>query len=179
MANKFLALSLATELLLASFPLTALAAAADTRFAVNLNFRSPSRRHSSLGIDVPHVSRRGLKRGNVAYSADELGFTRGVASGDPYADSVILWTRAAPSRDSDGSNVTVEGTVPLYSHDTQVFIDADASPVCVEWKVWVNATEGEGDVVAGGEAYTTSDIDYTIKVVLILPSCYKMFGKIG
>ncbi|KAK6954361.1 hypothetical protein Daesc_004328 [Daldinia eschscholtzii] len=164
MANKFLALSLATELLLASFPLTALAVVADARFAGNLNFRSPSRRHSGLGIDVPHVSRRGLKRGNVAYSPDELDFTHGVASGDPYADSVILWTRAAPSRDSDGSNVTVEGTVPLYSHDTQVFIDADASPVCVEWKVWVNATEGEGDVVAGGEAYTTSDIDYTVKV---------------
>ncbi|OTB18438.1 hypothetical protein K445DRAFT_55136 [Daldinia sp. EC12] len=166
MVNGFLALSLATELLLASLPLTALAVAADAdaRFAGNLNFRSPSRRHSSLGVDVPHVSRRSLKRGNVAYSADELDFTHGVASGDPYADSVILWTRAAPSRDSDGSNVTVEGTVPLYSHDTQVFIDADASPVCVEWKVWVNATEGEGDVVASGEAYTTSDIDYTIKV---------------
>ncbi|KAI1661461.1 PhoD-like phosphatase-domain-containing protein [Daldinia decipiens] len=159
--NKILALSLAAELLL---PL------AGASFDGNLNFASPSRRHASLGIDVPHVSRRSLKRGAAALAPEELDFTHGVASGDPYADNVVLWTRVAPSRDSDGSNVTVEGPVPLYSHETQVYIDADASPVCVEWRVWLNETgdgDGDGDeggVVAAGDAYTTSDIDYTVKV---------------
>ncbi|KAI0851464.1 PhoD-like phosphatase-domain-containing protein [Daldinia vernicosa] len=160
--NKMLTLSLATGLLL---PLAAAAAAAAARFDGNLNFASPSRRHASLGIDVPHVSRRSLKRGAVALAPDELGFTHGVASGDPYADSVVLWTRVAPSRESDASNVTVEGPVPLYSHETQSYIDADASPVCVEWRVWENGTgDGGGGVVARGDAYTTSDIDYTVKV---------------
>ncbi|XXG94699.1 Nuclear SAM-dependent mono-and asymmetric methyltransferase [Hypoxylon texense] len=130
-------------------------------FDGNLNYASPSRRHSGLGIDVPHVSRRSLKRGAVAYEADELDFTHGVASGDPYPDSVVLWTRVAPSLVSDTSNVTVEGPVPLYSHDTETYIKADPSPICVEWTV---SPSGSQDVVSSGEAYTTSDIDYTVKV---------------
>ncbi|KAI8965930.1 PhoD-like phosphatase-domain-containing protein [Daldinia sp. FL1419] len=142
-------------------PLAAAAAAA--KFTNNLNYASPSRRHASLGIDIPHVSRRSLKRGAVPLAPDELSFTHGIASGDPYPDSVVLWTRVAPAPASDGSNVTVEGSVPLYSHETQPYIDADASPVCVGWKVWEE--EGDGSVVVvDGEAYTTSDIDYTVKV---------------
>ncbi|KAI1768265.1 PhoD-like phosphatase-domain-containing protein [Hypoxylon sp. FL1150] len=130
-------------------------------FEGNINYGSPSRRHSGLGIDVPHVSRRSLKRGAVAYEADELEFTHGVASGDPYPDSVILWTRVAPSLVSDTSNVTVEGPVPLYSHDTATYIEADPSPICVEWAVTPSESE---NVVSSGTAYTTSDIDYTVKV---------------
>ncbi|KAI8635177.1 alkaline phosphatase-like protein [Xylariaceae sp. FL1651] len=135
-------------------------------FDGNLNYASPSRRHSNLGIDVPHVSRRSLKRGAVAYAADELAFTHGVASGDPYADSVVLWTRVAPSPASDASNVTVDGPVPLYSHDTEVYIKADPSPICVDWAVFplVKGNGTKARTVASGTAYTTSDIDYTIKV---------------
>lgn len=139
------------------------AAAAAAAFDGNLNYASPSRRHPSLGIDVPHVARRSLKRGNVAYAPEDLNFTHGVASGDPYSDSVILWTRVAPSPSSDPSNVTVEGPVPLYSHDTQTYIQADPSPICVDWAVF--PPEGGGLTgVASGTAYTTSDIDYTVKV---------------
>ncbi|KAI2640562.1 PhoD-like phosphatase-domain-containing protein [Hypomontagnella submonticulosa] len=138
-----------------------LAPLAAAKFDGNLNYESPSRRHSGLGINVPHVSRRSLKRGAVAYEADELDFTHGIASGDPYPDSVILWTRVAPSLASDPSNVTVEGPVPLYNHDTQTYIKADPSPICVEWKVFQNGSE---DALSSGEAYTTSDIDYTVKV---------------
>lgn len=129
-------------------------------FDGNINYASPSRRHSGLGVDVPRVSRRSLKRSAVAYKADELSFTHGVASGDPYSDSLILWTRVAPSPASDASNVTVEGTVPLYNHDTETYIRADPSPICVEWKVY----DVDRNIVTNGEAYTTSDIDYTIKI---------------
>ncbi|KKY29786.1 putative alkaline phosphatase-like protein [Diaporthe ampelina] len=113
-----------------------------------------------------------LKRGNIAYSASELSFTHGIASGDPYPDSVILWTRIAPSTESDASNVTVEGTVPVYNHDTETYIEADANPICVEWTVWRQTPENGtntnetyvGPAVSTGTAYTTSDIDYTVKV---------------
>ncbi|KAI2629696.1 PhoD-like phosphatase-domain-containing protein [Hypoxylon sp. NC1633] len=149
---KLVVLGLATELLA---PLVA------ATFDGNINYASPSRRHSSLGIDVPRVSRRSLKRSAVAYEADELDFTHGVASGDPFPDSVILWTRVAPSLESDSSNVTVEGTVPMYNHDTETYIKADPAPVCAEWKVFLN---GSQEAVSSGQAYTTSDIDYTIKV---------------
>jgi alkaline phosphatase D len=133
-------------------------------FDGNLNYASPSRRHLSLGIDVPHVSRRSLKRGNVAYAAADLNFTHGVASGDPYPDSVILWTRVAPSLASDASNRTVEGTVPLYSHDTDTYIKADSSPICVDWAVFPEGKGAGSAVISKGKAYTTSDIDYTVKV---------------
>ncbi|KAJ2984392.1 hypothetical protein NUW58_g6084 [Xylaria curta] len=133
-------------------------------FDGNLNYASPSRRHPSLGIDVPHVARRSLKRGSVAYRPEDLNFTHGVASGDPYSDSIILWTRVAPSLASDASNVTVEGPVPLYSHDTETYIKADPSPICVDWAVFPKGGVHGSTVVASGRAYTTSDIDYTVKV---------------
>ncbi|KAI0392397.1 alkaline phosphatase-like protein [Xylariaceae sp. FL0594] len=135
--------------------------AVTSSFDGNLNYASPSRRHPTLGIDVPRVSRRSMKRGNVAYAASELNFTHGVASGDPYPDSVILWTRVAPSTASDASNVTVEGPVALYNHDTETYIKADPKPICVDWSVF----PFNGSVaVSSGKAYTTSDIDYTVKV---------------
>lgn len=139
-------------------------------FDGNLNYASPSRRseHAFMGIDVPHVARRSLKRGAVAHAADELAFTHGVASGDPLSDRVVLWTRVAPraSPGADASNVTVEGTVPLYNHDTQVYIKADANPICVDWAVFGTGAgkSSSSRPVSKGRAYTTSDIDYTVKV---------------
>jgi alkaline phosphatase D len=142
-------------------------------FDGNLNYHSPSRRHVNLGIDVPKVSRRSMKRGAVPYQPSQLNFTHGIASGDPYPDSVILWTRVAPSQVSDNSNVTVEGTVDLYNHETDKYIKADPHPICVEWKVWEadkndkhpHPGHGHDDhIVSKGTAYTTSDIDYTVKV---------------
>ncbi|KAL8992197.1 MAG: hypothetical protein Q9169_007285 [Polycauliona sp. 2 TL-2023] len=132
-------------------------------FDGNLNYESPSRRHPNLGINVPIVSTRSYKRAAIAYQPSELNFTHGIASGDPYADSVIIWTRIAPSLASSNSNVTVQGTVPLYNHDTETYIQADANPVCVNWKV-MPAAGNSSTSVASGTAYTTGDIDYTVKV---------------
>ncbi|KAI0593895.1 PhoD-like phosphatase-domain-containing protein [Biscogniauxia sp. FL1348] len=145
------------------------AAGATSFFDGNLNYASPSRRHAGLGIDVARVARRSLKRGAAVAHAppsEELGYTHGVASGDPLADAVVLWTRVAPSRASDPSNVTVEGPVPLYSHDTETYVRADPRPVCVEWRVFLPGSNGGGGAaaVASGRAWTTSDIDYTVKV---------------
>ncbi|KAI0164955.1 alkaline phosphatase-like protein [Xylariaceae sp. FL1272] len=64
---------------------------------------------------------------------------------------------------SDGSNVTVEGPVPLYNHDTQTYIEADPSPICVDWAVF-STSANTSTTVSSGKAYTTSDIDYTVKV---------------
>ncbi len=141
------------------------ATAVSATFEGNINYVSPSRRHPSLGIDIPYVSRRSLKRGNLAYAPDDLAFTHGVASGDPYPDSIILWTRVAPSSASDASNVTVEGPVPLYNHDTQTYIEADPSPICVDWAVFPEGGVNGSTIIASGKAYTTSDIDYTVKVL--------------
>lgn len=144
-----------------------LAATATASFDGNVNYGSPSLRHASLGIDVALVERRSMKRGNVAHQPAELSFTHGVASGDPWPESVILWTRIAPSNESDKSEATVGGTAALYSHETEKYIKADPNPICVEWKVFkskcANGTAA-GNVVTSGKSYTTSDIDYTVKV---------------
>jgi len=82
---------------------------------------------------------------------------------------VILWTRVAPSKKSDDSEVTVEGTAPLYDHETEKYIKASANPICVEWKVYESKKgKATGKVVKKGKAYTTSDIDYTVKVLNIV-----------
>lgn len=150
-----------------------LAGTATASFDGNVNYDSPSRRHESLGIDVGLVERRSWKRGNVAYEPSQLHFTHGIASGDPWPESVILWTRVAPQNESDKSEATVNGTAPLWSHETDKYIKADANPICVEWKVFQSkrANSTSQKVVVSGKAYTTSDIDYTVKVGKLRQRC--------
>lgn len=70
---------------------------------------------------------------------------------------------------SDKSNVTVEGTVDLYSHEREKYIKASDTPICVDWRL---GTDREGlfsckGVKAKGRAYTVSDIDFTVKVTFV------------
>ncbi|KAL4868451.1 hypothetical protein BDV12DRAFT_209260 [Aspergillus spectabilis] len=145
--------------------LLALSSGAFAGYHGNLNYRSPSLNedHVNLGIDVDVIQRRSLaKRDEVAYEASELNFTHSVASGDPYASSVILWTRVAPSQEASDSNTTVSGDVPLYDHDNEKYAKASAHPICVEYRVF--ADKNGRRVVDKGRAFTSSDIDYTVKV---------------
>ena len=143
--------------------LAACLSTATASFESNLNFGSPSHRHAQLGIDVAAVERRSWKRGNVAFEPSDLSFTHGVASGDPWPNSVILWTRVAPSNASESSTAPISGTEKLFSHETEKFIEADPTPVCVDWKVYEHGKPDE--IVEEGKAYTTADIDYTVKVL--------------
>lgn len=148
------------SVLLATVPLASLVCAS---FDGNLNYHSPSRRHIDLGIDVPKVAKRTLSKRSAPWDPAQLNFTHGVASGDPYPDSVILWTRVAPSLEHDRSNITVSGYVALYNHETEKYIQASPNPICVDYRV---GTDGNfSTVVDEGQAYTTSDIDYTVKVI--------------
>ncbi|OTA55240.1 PhoD-like phosphatase [Hypoxylon sp. EC38] len=128
--------------------LLSFAGTAAAAFTGNLNYFSPSK----------------LKRtyANSPWDPSRLNFTHGVASGDPYDDSVILWTRAAPSSDNDKSNATVSGYVPPYDHSTEQYVAKSDAPVCVNWKI--STSNSFEDIVDSGTAYTSSDIDYTIKV---------------
>ena len=64
-----------------------------------------------------------------------IAFTHGVASGDPLADRVVIWTRAFPERDSD---------------------------VSVKWELATDDTFK--NIVKSGTASTSASRDYTIKV---------------
>lgn len=140
--------------------LLSLATAAAASYADNLNFRSPSHHHPGLGVSIRKVVAR--HEFTTPQDASKLNFTHGVASGDPYPNSVILWTRIAPSSDNDRSNATVSGTSPLYNHDTEEFVMASTAPVCVEYTV--ASDKALKKVLCGGTVYTSSDIDYTVKV---------------
>lgn len=76
-------------------------------YGANLNYLSPSREHPGLGISVRKVVKRHEAR--AAVDPATLNFTHGVASGDPYASSVILWTRCSPMFDDVNDNSTVSG----------------------------------------------------------------------
>ncbi len=108
----------------------ALASSATSYWHNNLNYRSPSLNHPGLGVAVHKVNKRNTL--NKRFGASQLNFTHGVASGDPYSDSVILWTRVAPMYDSVDSNVTVSGYVPLYWHGPKL---VSTAPACVEYQV--------------------------------------------
>ncbi|CAK1364625.1 unnamed protein product [Cercospora beticola] len=145
--------------MLRSTALLACIAVVSADWTGNVNYGSPSHNHN-LGISLPKVRKR---HEDAQYmNASTLSFTHGVASGDPYHDSVILWTRVSPTMDNDDSNVTVSGTAALYNHDTQQYVEASKNPICVEWAV--SCSENMTNSVSQGRAYTSSDIDYTVKV---------------
>ena len=135
-------------------------------YASNLNYRSPSHNHPSLGISIHKVNKRNA--GSPPQTAAGLNFTHGVASGDPYPTSVILWTRCAPTQDDVHDNSTVSGYVPLYNpvpiygNDTA---PASKAPICVSFKVASDSKLTK--VVHSGIAYTSSDVDYTLKVAYV------------
>ncbi|KAH8160945.1 hypothetical protein CIB48_g7303 [Xylaria polymorpha] len=136
------------------------AVAVSAAFVGNLNYLSPSRHHASLGVSISRVAKRTYA--TPYWSPSQLNFTHGVASGDPEDDSVILWTRAAPTNDNDASNITVSGYIPLYDHSTEQYVVSSNSPVCVDWEI--GTSKSLKHVVDSGTVYTSSDIDYTIKV---------------
>ncbi|KAF5650289.1 alkaline phosphatase [Fusarium sp. NRRL 25303] len=151
------------------FILAIFLAFSEASFDGNINYGSPSPRHTQFGIDVDQVQRRSWKRGNVAFKPEELNFTHGVASGDPWPNSVILWTRIAPTNVSSAGTAPIDGTEPLYSHETKKFIEADPNPICLYWKVFPVGKKDSKSVVSSGKAYTTADIDYTVEAKGLKP----------
>ncbi|KAK1221855.1 hypothetical protein PQX77_015325 [Marasmius sp. AFHP31] len=75
-----------------------------------------------------------------------VNFTHAVASGDPFDTSVLLWTRAVPTSPS--------GTTSLPDQSV---------PACIAYQVFSNE-ELSGDPVTSGEAFTSYDVDWTVKV---------------
>lgn len=68
-----------------------------------------------------------------------VAFNHGVASGDPYSNSVILWTRLSPPQD---------------------FKD----PISVTWQASLSAGFEPGSIVDSGTFSTTASRDWTVKV---------------
>ncbi|KAK4655794.1 hypothetical protein QC762_305530 [Podospora pseudocomata] len=132
-----------------------LAGVVSASFENNLAYLSPSRRHASLAVPLAHVQKR---QSGSLYTAAEVNFTHGIASGDPYAHSVILWTRLSPTTDNVASDIVPEGVVPIYG-------DEGAPPssraACVEYRIGTD--EALTNVVNSGRAYTSSEVDWTVK----------------
>lgn len=149
--------------------LIAYAGGAAASYANNLNYRSPSFNHPSLGVAIHKVNKR--HAGNEPRHVAHLNFTHGTASGDPYPNSVILWTRVSPTSDNVKDNSTVSGNVPLfnpvpiYGHENEKLPPPSTSPVCVQWKIAEDKALVK--VADSGTTYTSSDIDYTLKVCTI------------
>lgn len=64
--------------------------------------------------------------------------------------------------DDDHSNITVSGLAPLYNTMMQEYALVSTAPVCVNYAV--STSKDMKSVVTKGTAYTSSDIDYTLKV---------------
>ncbi|MCJ1486044.1 hypothetical protein MMC06_006220 [Schaereria dolodes] len=145
-------------------------------YATNLNYRSPSHNHPSLGVSIHKVNKRNA--GAAPYSASQLNFTHGVASGDPHPNSVILWTRCAPLQDSVNNDSTVSGYKPLYN-PVPIYDDSNedrppsTAPICVSFKVAPDKALLE--VVDSGIAYTSSDVDYTLKIEALKLNPYTQY----
>ncbi|KAJ3574353.1 hypothetical protein NP233_g1821 [Leucocoprinus birnbaumii] len=123
------------------------------KFDKNLAFRSPFGNEPQFGHDTVALSRRNIqpsRRDVVAASKfkDEEYpgfFGSDFSNGDPLDTSIILWTRA----------------VPLPSKSGQ--LPDQSAPVCVSFKISTNS-DVSGKPIDSGEAFTSYDIDFTVKV---------------
>lgn len=84
----------------------------------------------------------------AAAPASDGVFGYGVASGDPTADAVVIWTRATPPS-ADGEPVATPGS-------------GLGAPLTVRWEVGLDRRFEH--VVAKGRLHTSADSDHTVKV---------------
>ena len=145
--------------------LATLVASTIASYGKNLNYRSPSHHHPGLGINLRKIVKRNDPRS--AFASSSLNFTHGVASGDPFPNSVIIWTRCSPQFDDVKNNDTVSGFVAYYP-EVPIYNDTDSgkppsnAPVCVQFKV--STDPNVTNIVDQGTVYTSSDVDYTVKI---------------
>jgi len=151
--------------------LLVLGASATVHFDRNLAYRSPFAESPELAHDtktlhsryIQHVRRQtqsaekfedehyptfyGSHLGNspTVWSGG-VNFTHSVASGDPFDTSILLWTRAVP--------VSPQGSTALPDQSV---------PVCVSFKI-STSQDFSGRPVDSGEAFTSYDVDFTLKV---------------
>ncbi|KIJ34147.1 hypothetical protein M422DRAFT_263800 [Sphaerobolus stellatus SS14] len=143
----------------------------------NLAYRSPFEEHPQFARDTGAIQKRHMqafrKRQTVPagtfgdehyptfYGGDfsntlflwnaGVNFTHAVASGDPLSTSVLLWTRAVP----------LPSTTPSNPSSTP-FLPDQSVPVCVKFEI---ATDNAfKHVVDSGNAFTSYDVDFTVKV---------------
>jgi alkaline phosphatase D len=107
----------------------------------NLAYASPHVGIPQLGVPFPH--HRKLYKDDEPLCDKTLSFKYGVASGDPFPDSVVIWTRAVPAADSPSA------TQGLFQVRYRVCTDA--------------AMKHE---VAKGKVLTSADVDFTVKVIV-------------
>ncbi|KAF8879717.1 PhoD-like phosphatase-domain-containing protein [Infundibulicybe gibba] len=137
----------------------------------NLAYKSPFADHPQFSHDTGAIQKRHIQHARrqmpvedatpfkdehyaTFYGADfsnspfvwkgGLNFTHAVASGDPFDTSVLLWTRAVP--------VESDGQLPDQS-----------VPACVSFVIHTTPTLS-GKPVDSGEAFTSYDVDWTLKV---------------
>jgi len=94
--------------------------------------------HDPLVVDLQLATGSGVDA--VAGRPAAAVFASGVASGDPYGDSVILWTRVSPP---DGFS---------------------SASIPVQWEIATSADFAAGTLVGSGLSSTTAARDWTVKV---------------
>lgn len=106
---------------------------------------------------------RGMAASTLALSAaaafadgERLAFLHGVASGDPLADRVILWTRVTPAEEWRARK---ERAAWLDAHDPH-----EASGRSIELRWEIARDPGFKHISASGRTHTRAASDYTVKV---------------
>jgi len=101
----------------------------------NLAYRSPSVTvsHGGLAHDVGEISR--LEKRTTPFGG-KLSFPYGIASGDPYDDSAILWTHPVPEKST-------------------------ILPLCLKYETSTDKSFQGKSVVDAGIAFTTKHVDYS------------------
>lgn len=133
MTKLILALSLVSLIPFAAF-------GSESLLLNNLAYLSPSVTvsHGGLAHDVSEIARVN-KRDLVVPFAGKLDFPYGVASGDPYEDSAILWTHPIPKAQKDTKQ-----------------------PICLKYKTSTSKRKWKGSsIVDSGTVQTTKDVDYS------------------
>ena len=115
-------------------------------FASNLAYRSPSLNIPGLETNLEGVKARLGKRATDYWTGD-VEFRYGVASGDPYNTSAILWTR------------------PEYFDEEGIYGNPSGFPICLHYTVSESKTDFSKNASAwDGIVQTTWDVGLSVKV---------------
>ncbi|KAG7092319.1 hypothetical protein E1B28_008680 [Marasmius oreades] len=117
----------------------------------NLAYRSPFPDDLTLSHDTRSIQQRGIahvKRqmtSAAGFSDQHYPSFHGAdfSNGDPIDTSVILWTRAVPVSPGDGTSLPDQSV-----------------PACLAYNVFTDSQKS----AASGEAFTSYDVDWTVKV---------------
>lgn len=131
------------------------ALAASKKLSHNINYNGPFN---------PYINSPPRRLVGTASASENVAFYHGIASGDATASDLLIWTRVTPPFQSEWAT-----DLDTYNSTELTALKTQYDTISVDWAISTAMDSIDFDCtdsVHCGAADTSSDIDYTLKVVV-------------